>query len=232
MIDIKSIAKSAALLATGAIIAIYFNTNNAEKEKTTKDSFQANSIEATEETTGKHKLSNPTRNADIQNPENSNLLKEKDALIESLTLKVQHLEAQLQQPAKQKADTTEASEWFSDTNINKEKKIQSIEQQYNSTPYDHEKSKDIEEQLTLDIQNNENLSSFALGESECKKTTCRIQIATSDNYQLGGVINSFNNEFNSDPAFSGKAYLIVPDPSTGLASIYIADSEAELYSTH
>lgn len=232
MTDIKNIAKSAALLASGAIIAIYFNTNNAENEETPKVSFQAQSMEATEVVSNQLKLSNPTRNAELQNPENKDLLKEKDALIESLTLKVQHLEAQLQQPTKQKADTTEASEWFSDTNINKEKKFQSIEQQYNSTPYDHEKFKDIEEQLTLDIRNNENLSSFALGESECKNTTCRIQIATSGDYQLGGVINSFNNEFNSDPAFSGKAYLIVPDPSTGLASIYIADSEAELYSTH
>lgn len=235
MVTLKNILTSALLLSTGALVAISFSGENKETSTPkVANNIEKNRIKAPQQTQHFPRLE---KNKDsVATPTTSNTPSEvkKDELIRSLTLKIEELENKLEMtPSEpQRYTTTHTSDWFLDNTNNKEDQFKKIEARFQETPYNQEDARQKEIQLSENLQNNENLSLFDFGDSECKKNTCRIQLAASDDYQLGGVIGSLNSEFSTDPSFAGKAFLLIPDPSTGLASIYVSDDESDLYPAH
>lgn len=150
--------------------------------------------------------------------------------IQVLASEIESLKKQLQAqksapfPSKQKT----ASIWSQGSSRPTLSNYQDIESEFSyGTSYTEEDEK-IAQHLTLSIENTPNLSDFGFGDAECKNNTCRMQLAAPDDSQIASLFTALNSEFSSNSTFSNKSFLVVPDISTGLTSVYIGDENSEL----
>lgn len=150
--------------------------------------------------------------------------------IEALNQQIAALQEKLKQkqPLVVNSNSAAFSQWNSTTKQKRSSTYDKIEAEFAyGTFYTDEEGK-VAKSLTQTIEANPALSDFGFGDAECKKETCRVQVAASEKTQLSDLFTALNTEFSTNSEFANKSFLVVPDPSTGLTSVYVGSQDSNL----